>query len=70
MDAPLSEHIAPLYVDVEHNVVWQGETRLRLTPKACAVLQYLMARQDGRVPGGFPGENVKFCTVDSPLCSQ
>jgi len=53
MDAPLSEHIAPLYVDVEHNVVWQGETRLRLTPKACAVLQYLMARQDHVVDKGL-----------------
>jgi DNA-binding response OmpR family regulator len=52
MDAPRSEHIAPLSVDVAHNVVWQGATLLRLTPKACAVLQYLMARQDGRVPGG------------------
>src|SRR6266446_2301419 len=53
MDAPRSDHSAPLYVDVAHNVVWQGETRLRLTSKACAVLQYLMARQDHVVDKGL-----------------
>jgi DNA-binding winged helix-turn-helix (wHTH) protein len=46
------EQNVPLLVDVEHHLVWKGAERLRLTPKACAVLQYLMARRGHVVAKG------------------
>src|SRR5215813_1258019 len=53
METPPPDQVIPLHVDVEHGWVWQGATRLRLTPKACAVLQYLIAHQEHVVDKGL-----------------
>ncbi|MBI3799184.1 MAG: transcriptional regulator [Deltaproteobacteria bacterium] len=34
----------PVYLDVENELIWAGEQQLRLTPKAFAVLRYLIER--------------------------
>src|SRR5262245_50706894 len=52
MDVQSRDHIVPLSVDVEHCLVWKGTQRLRLTPKACAVLQYLICRRECVVEKG------------------
>ena len=46
------DHSVPLSVDVEHCLVWKGAQRLRLTPKACAVLQYLIFHRECVVDKG------------------
>src|SRR5262249_27689921 len=53
MDVPLSEHIVPLYVDVEHNVVGQRDTAPGPPGKVCPVLNYLRARQAHVVDKGI-----------------
>ena len=45
--------VLPLRLDEENNVVWQGAERLRLTPKARAVLQYLLGRHGQVVDKGL-----------------
>ena len=43
---------APFRLDPQNAQVWRGTQPIALTPKAFAVLHYLVAHAGGRVPWG------------------